>query len=83
MNVSGQQNWALGCVIGRYVEGSRNLGPVFLAIPVHRHVVEFFRAGLGSQAFRAKPEPETRAFRFQAFWAFRAFWAFWLCAGLQ
>ena len=39
-----------------------------------RHVweLEFFRASLGSRAFQARPEPETRAFRVQAFQAFQA-----------
>ena len=34
--------------------------------------LEFFRASLGSRAFQAKPEPETRASRVQAFQAFQA-----------
>ena len=38
--------------------------------------LEFFRAGLGSQAFQARPELETRAFQFRAFWAFQDFGLF-------
>ena len=34
-------------------------------------LLEFFRASLGSRAFQAKPEPEARAMRVQAFQAFQ------------